>query len=122
MILVVDDHAGTRDALAVLLRQEGYDARTAPSGHAAINLMRELRPELIVLDMRMQDMSGLDVLREVKDDIELKRTNVIVFTGDRGGEDACKEMGAAAYIVKSRDSMDNFWRHIHQFAEREQLQ
>ena len=94
MILVVDDHAGTRDALAVLLRQEGYDARTAPSGHAAINLVRELRPELVVLDMRMHDMSGLDVLREVKDDIDLKRTNVIVFTGDREGEHALACIGS----------------------------
>ena len=116
MILVVDDHHGTRDALALLLRQEGYDARTAPSGHAALNLMRELQPSLVVLDMRMHDMSGLDVLREINGDVALKRTNVIVFTGDRDGQADCMQLGAAAYIVKARDSMQSFWERIHAFA------
>lgn len=116
MILVVDDHAGTRDALAVLLRKEGYDARTAPGGRAALNLMRTLHPDVVVLDMKMHDMSGLDVLRQVQEESELKRTKVIVFTGDRDGEDACLKMGAAAYVVKARDSMDAFWKQIHQFA------
>jgi CheY-like chemotaxis protein len=112
MILVVDDHHSTRDALAALLRQQGHDVRTAPSGHAALNLVRELRPDLVVLDKKMRDMSGLDVLRSINEDPSLRCTPVIVFTGDREGEAECLQAGATAYIVKSRDSMDHFWRQI----------
>jgi CheY-like chemotaxis protein len=116
MILIVDDHEATRDALAVVCRSMGYDARTAANGHAALKLMRQLRPNLVLLDLRMKGLSGLDVLRTAQTDPEIKNVCTIVFTGERGAEAEALRLGAVACVVKARESMDGFWDHIRRYA------
>jgi two-component system, NtrC family, nitrogen regulation response regulator NtrX len=66
-VLVVDDEAGVRDALGQLLEYEGYDVRTAPSGPDGIAVVREWRPDLVFLDVKMGGMDGLEVLRRIRE-------------------------------------------------------
>jgi CheY-like chemotaxis protein len=114
IIIVVDDHAITRNSLALLLRDKGYDARTAPSGRAALHLIKELYPTLVILDLRMADMNGLDVLRQIQAGPESRATQVIIFTGERESEAKAASLGATGYVVKSSQSMPEFWQLVDQ--------
>lgn len=66
--LVVDDEAVLADLLTMALRYEGWEVRTAEVGHKAIPLAREFRPDVIVLDVMLPDIDGLEVLRRLRAD------------------------------------------------------
>jgi CheY-like chemotaxis protein len=90
-ILLVDDDAGSRDALAKLLRGEGFDVVAVDSGVAAMDsLRRPPLPRLIVLDLMMPAMDGWDFRHEQKRDAELARIPVIAVSaaGKLPGADA----------------------------------
>ena len=67
-VLVVDDEATLTELLSIALRYEGWEVRTAADGTAAIRVAREFRPDAVVLDVMLPDMSGLDVLRRLRAD------------------------------------------------------
>jgi DNA-binding response OmpR family regulator len=62
-ILVVDDERSINELIAVTLKQEGYEVSQAPDGKAAVRMAHELKPDLILLDMMMPGMTGIDVAR-----------------------------------------------------------
>jgi len=64
--LVVDDEANLSELLRMALRNEGWDARTAGNGQEALNVIREFAPDLLVLDVMMPGLDGMDVLRRVR--------------------------------------------------------
>ena len=64
-ILVVDDELGPRESLRMLLKPS-YQIHTAESGRAALALLPDVRPDVVILDIKMPDMDGLEVLRRVK--------------------------------------------------------
>lgn len=112
MILVVEDHDVTREVLSVLLRRRGHDARAVRSGHAAINFLRILRPRLVVLDLCMPDMNGLQVLRLLRSDPAHARTPVVVFTADEDGAQRALDAGAQDYFIKGRTSWSRFLEFV----------
>ncbi|GAB3119036.1 response regulator transcription factor [Glaciibacter psychrotolerans] len=67
-VLVVDDEPTLADLLAMALRYEGWDVRTAGDGHKALSIAREFRPDAIVLDIMLPDIDGLQVLQRVRAD------------------------------------------------------
>jgi two-component system OmpR family response regulator len=67
-VLVVDDEPTLTDLLAMALRYEGWEVRTAGDGRAALTLAREFRPDAIVLDIMLPDIDGLQVLQRVRAD------------------------------------------------------
>ena len=99
-ILVVDDEHAVRDALRRALALGGYDVQIAPGAEAALGLLRDARPDAIVLDVLMPGMDGLELCRRLRADGD--RTPVLMLTardaiGDRVlGLDA----GADDYLVK----------------------
>jgi len=64
--LVVDDEASLSDLLQMALRYEGWDVRTAPDGQHALRTAREFRPDVIVLDIMMPNVDGLETLRRLR--------------------------------------------------------
>ena len=66
-ILVVDDEASMREMLQIVLRRDGYDVRVAPDGRAALEILNREPFDLLLSDIRMPDLSGVDVLRAAKD-------------------------------------------------------
>ena len=66
-ILVVDDELGMRQFLTHLLQREGHVVRVAENGHEALDLLRAQPPDLIISDIRMPDMSGVDLLRTARE-------------------------------------------------------
>jgi two-component system, OmpR family, response regulator len=66
--LVVDDEATLSDLLQMALRYEGWDVRTASGGQQALKVAREFTPDVVVLDIMMPDLDGLEVLRRMRAD------------------------------------------------------
>src|SRR5437763_7855960 len=67
LILIADDHPNAREPLARLLKHEGYESACAANGLEALDVMRERRPDLILLDMMMPKMGGLAFLRALRE-------------------------------------------------------
>lgn len=112
MILVVDDHPVTLNAVAAMLRKRGHDARTAPSGHAALNILSATHPDLIVLDLCMPDIEGLHILRALRNDADYRHTPVIAFTASEDHAQAAMDIGANAAFIKGKVSWERFLQHI----------
>jgi len=101
-ILVVDDNESNRTLLAHQLRRQGHEITTAASGSQALKMIRESRPDLILLDLFMPDMNGFDVLREMNTDEALRAVPVIIITGlnDKDAAVKCIEAGAFDLLIK----------------------
>ncbi|MBL7032718.1 MAG: sigma-54-dependent Fis family transcriptional regulator [Candidatus Delongbacteria bacterium] len=102
-ILIVDDEQNQRDTLAGFLRKRGYEVLTAESGKEALALVREQTVDLAISDLRMPEMSGLELLTELR---ELQPEIVfILITAFGSVENAVEAMkkGAAHYLTKPVD-------------------
>jgi two-component system OmpR family response regulator len=66
-VLVVDDEPALTELLSMALRYEGWDVRPACGGHAALRVARGFEPDVVVLDVMLPDLSGLEVLRRLRD-------------------------------------------------------
>ncbi|HWR01247.1 MAG TPA: sigma-54 dependent transcriptional regulator [Chlorobaculum sp.] len=106
-ILVIDDDTSLRRVIEYNLQEEGYEVWAAASGEEGLKLFRELRPEVVVTDMKMSGIDGLTVLRSVKE--ASPETLVIIITAFGKVDVAVEAMKAGAfdYILKpfSRDSL-----------------
>lgn len=109
-ILLVDDDALMRRSLAFHLEQAGYQVHTAANAEDAISFVRNSPPELVMLDIGLPGMDGLDALREIKAQNNLP---VIFLTGRRRELDEVLglELGADDYITKPFD-VDVVLAHI----------
>src|SRR5207248_3339721 len=98
-ILVVDDEAQITRVLKTTLSSQGYGIRTASDGEEALQLMREWAPDLIVTDLRMPNMDGLELCRRVRTE---SRIPIIVLSVK--GEETIKvealDAGADDYVTK----------------------
>jgi DNA-binding NtrC family response regulator len=99
-ILVVDDEANARTALAELLRDEGYLVETASDGFKALGKVAEFGPDLILTDLNMPGMSGLDLLRRVRGEDEERAVVVMTAFGAIETAVAAMKEGAADYLAK----------------------
>ncbi len=99
-ILVVDDEEGLREALAEKLRHSGHEVETADSAEAALARVSRFEPDLIVTDLMMSGLSGLDLLEKIGE--TLPEIDVVVMTGHEGMSTAIDAMKAGAfdYLVK----------------------
>jgi class 3 adenylate cyclase len=102
-ILVVDDSDAMRDLIVLLLQSHGYNQITAAvDGRMALNLIRRQAFDLVILDIEMPDVDGYQVLRELKDDPELRHLPVIVTSGVGGLDPVvqCINLGAEDFLSK----------------------
>ena len=65
-ILVVDDNQDIRDLITLIVEEEGYGVLAASDGESALNLLQIHQPELLLLDVMMPGLSGIDVLKEIR--------------------------------------------------------
>lgn len=79
-VLVVDDHAATREPLARLLRYEGYETAGAANGAEALRALDAARPDVVLLDLMMPKMDGLGFLEAVRREERYRHLPVIVMT------------------------------------------
>ncbi len=101
-ILVIDDEEDIRELLDYNLTKEGFRVYTEPDGNSGLKVIRERRPDLIVLDLMLPGLDGLDVCRIVKNDKELSHIPIVMLTAKGEEEDVITglELGADDYITK----------------------
>ena len=101
-VLIVDDNADMCRVLARLVRASGHAADVALGGQEAIDYLQSHLPDVVILDVMMPRIDGLDVLRHVRRDVRTSRVPVIMFTAAGEGElrESALRQGANAYLVK----------------------
>ena len=102
-ILVVDDERSMRELLAIVLRREGYEVLLADSGRAAVGLLEREPVDLLISDIKMPDLSGVDVLRAAKKiDQDILGIMITAFASTETAVEAMR-LGACDYLSKPFD-------------------
>jgi CheY-like chemotaxis protein len=98
VVLVVDDAAGIREMVSQILYDEGYVIETAADGVEALAVVERVRPNLVLLDMRMPNMNGWEFARVLNErGIGLP---IIVITAAQSAKSWASEIGAAGFLAK----------------------
>jgi two-component system cell cycle response regulator DivK len=101
-ILVVEDNELNLKLFCDLLRAHGYEAEPVRDGREAVERARAFAPDLIVMDIQMPHVSGLELIEQLKGDSELRRTPIMAVTAyaAKGDEERIREAGAEGYVSK----------------------
>lgn len=104
-LLIIDDEAGIIEEIRDFFTEEGFEVRAADSGKDGIKLIHQFLPDVLILDIKLPDISGLEVLRTCKE--SSPATKVIVVTGyvDQGIIDEAERLGRDAFLQKPFDLM-----------------
>jgi len=81
-ILVVDDEISLVQLCQLILQEAGYHVRGALSGSQALNMITEEMPDLILLDIMMPGMDGIEVCRQIRDQYNKKKPTILMYTAD----------------------------------------
>ncbi|MGH6955667.1 MAG: response regulator [Caulobacteraceae bacterium] len=102
-VLIVEDNELNMKLFHDLLEAQGYDILETREGLAALSLARQHKPDLILMDIQLPEISGLEVTKWLKDDDALAHIPVIAVTAFamKGDEEKIREGGCEAYIAKT---------------------
>jgi len=121
-ILIIDHEPDIRKGLETILVKKGYQVMTASGSEAAISVLKSEPLDLVIMDIRMPGMDGLEFMREVKklgDDVE-----VIVLTGSPSIENAVKALrhnGAFDFLTKPLENMDQLINSVEKALKKHRL-
>jgi len=99
-ILVIDDDESLRDTIAVMLEQEGFTITQAADGRTGLNRALTLKPDLLLVDLRMPGLSGMEVCKQFRSSNTKTPIIVLSAVGDEVDKVVLLEIGADDYIVK----------------------
>jgi CheY-like chemotaxis protein len=104
-ILIVDDNPQNLKLARVVLASEGFDVRTASSAEDALQLLRTMTPRLILMDLQLPGMDGLELTRRLKADPATRQIRVIAVTAYamKGDDEKAFAAGCDGYITKPID-------------------
>ena len=99
-VLIVEDDIAINEMLQAFIKREGYRVLTAETGRAGIKLATQHIPDLIICDIHLPGMHGLDVIRGFKANEQLSNTPILMLTADIFKADESYDIGANEYILK----------------------
>lgn len=107
-LLLVEDSEAIRDALSILLEDAGYTVLQAGRGEDALRIAAEVPPDVVLLDLGLPDMTGLEVVKRMRGDAALAGIPIVAVTGRDEAEDreACRAAGCDDYLVKPVNTRD----------------
>ena len=101
-ILIIEDEPDIRETLSYNFKNEGFKVKSESSGKAALTLSKSFEPDIIILDLMLPDMSGIDVCKKIKNSDEYPDPSIIMLTAK--GEEVDRiigfEVGADDYVTK----------------------
>ncbi len=117
-VLIVEDNELNMKLFADLLQAHGYETQQTREGLKAIGLARKFKPDLIIMDIQLPEVSGLEVTKWIKDDKALANIPVVAVTAFamRGDEKRIREGGCEAYIAKPI-TVSSFLATVRKFSE-----
>jgi two-component system response regulator PilR (NtrC family) len=121
-VLVVDDERSMRELLSIVLRRDGYEVLVAGDGKAAVQVLQRERVDVLITDIRMPEMTGVDVLREAKAiDPGIISIVMTAFATTDTAVDALR-LGAADYVHKGPNAVHDVRLRVRKELERQRLQ
>ena len=105
-ILIVDDNPANLKLANVLLAKEGYEIQTAADAEEALKLLETYKPRLILMDIQLPGMDGLELTRRLKADPAMKGIVILALTAYamKGDDEKAKAAGCDGYITKPIDT------------------
>jgi CheY-like chemotaxis protein len=105
-ILIVDDNPLNLKLVRVLLSGEGYSVHAAVDAEEALRLLDQLAPDVILMDLQLPGMDGLELTRRIKADPERRDITILALTAYamKGDDDRARAAGADGYLVKPVDT------------------
>ena len=102
LVLLVEDRVDSRELYAQYLTYTGFSVVTAINGHEAIRLAQLLRPDIILMDVHLPGMDGLEATADLKRQPELAHIPVVAITADPSKEmaDRCRDAGCCSFMAK----------------------
>lgn len=119
-ILLVDDDPLIIRMYQNKLKNEGYEVRTAFNGEEALTDIRKQRPDIILLDVMMPKLNGVETLKELKKDPRTSEIPIIILTnlGDQQEDvENAKQLGALDYLVKSETTLSHLSERVEKAIE-----
>ncbi|RME57998.1 response regulator [Candidatus Parcubacteria bacterium] len=128
LILIIDDDANFREIFSLKLGEAGFRVETAHDGKEGLEKIEQLHPDLVLMDVNMPKLNGVEALLEMRAEPKIKDTRVLFLTalGDPRSEmreinrRLSKEVGAVGYIRKEQD-LEKTVAYIKSFLEGEEL-
>lgn len=102
-ILIVDDQPGIRMLLEEVFSKEGFETLSASNGREALDIFEELRPELVLLDMKIPGMDGIEILKRMKQECEGVQVVMMTAYGELNLIEEAKTCGAVRHFTKPFD-------------------
>lgn len=109
-ILIVDDEFDTLRLVGLMLERQGYEIIAAENGSQALQVIKQAKPDLVLLDIMMPEMDGYEVARQIRAGAEMRDVPIIMFTAKTQVEDkvAGLEAGADVYLIKPTQPRELF--------------
>jgi two-component system, cell cycle response regulator DivK len=119
-ILIVDDNAANLKLARVLLEGDGYEVRTAADAEEALNVLETFAPRLILMDIQLPGMDGLELTRRLKSERSTRQIVILALTAYamKGDETRVLAAGCDGYVSKPID-LDGLLRLVGQFVRGE---
>jgi CheY-like chemotaxis protein len=118
VVLLVDDHEDTCQGLVRLLRRDGLEAEFVTTGYDALAYMERTVPRVVILDVMMPDMSGIEVLRNIRANAAWASIPVLMYSADAGHGSLTEALraGAQGYLVKGTIGWRQFVEEVRRYA------
>lgn len=115
-VMIVEDNVESSRFLQRMLQMEGHVAVCESVGEGVVETVRQMKPDLMLVDVRLPGMSGIDLLRAVRENPSTQSMPIVMLSGLMDLETQAKafEAGASDYIVKGLD-WESFWGRIEPY-------
>ncbi len=114
-VLIIDDQEETLDLLTLVLKGEGFYAATAVDGEHALKLLREFRPAVIITDLMMPNISGIDLIKIVRSTPELAQIPILAMSADSTGLLPEAEKAGATESLRKPLDLDRLVERLRDF-------
>jgi len=115
-VLIVEDEKALSEAYELVLKKEGHDVEVAANGEEALEACQKTTPDLILLDLRMPRMDGVEFLKKLEPSKTMPKTKIIIFSNyDSHDEiDSAYTLGASRYILKAWSSPSDLIKVVNE--------
>lgn len=113
-LLIIEDNPFLNGMYQIALEKAGFEVLTANDGRAGLALIREKKPDAIILDLLMPGMNGYEVLESVRKDENTRDIKVVVLTvvTDKENRERAEKLGISGYIIKSQVTLEEIVKRI----------
>lgn len=113
-VLIVEDEIAILNPYKDYLTMKGFDVQTATDGEQGVNMCASFVPNIVLLDIMLPKIDGLEVLKQIKSDPQLKDVKIILLTA-LGRDSVIKkgfDLGADAYLIKDQENQETVEKAI----------